>query len=175
MSIFLSSSQLFTLLYFMFLHLSFSIIDSSLFVYHAKETIAYLLLYANDIVFSGNNESFLNQFTKSLSIEFELQDLGQLCYLLGLQVYHTTNDMFITQTRYAIELLHKHNMYNAKSCRLHVPTLTFLLMMGTFLSICTEALQKLHTCNLHISLFLITLCYLLFALRCLSILSPVFL
>ena len=56
----------------MFLHLSFSIIDSSLFVYHAKETIAYLLLYANDIVFSGNNESFLNQFTKSLSIEFEL-------------------------------------------------------------------------------------------------------
>uniref|UniRef100_A0A2N9GLJ8 Reverse transcriptase Ty1/copia-type domain-containing protein n=1 Tax=Fagus sylvatica TaxID=28930 RepID=A0A2N9GLJ8_FAGSY len=68
------------------LHLGFiaSIADSSLFIYHHQQVIAYLLLYVDDIVLTSNSTYFLDNLIIQLRKVFDLKDLGTLHYFLGL-------------------------------------------------------------------------------------------
>lgn len=42
--------------------------------------------------------------------EFEMKDLGLMHYFLGLEVYQDDSQIFITQTKYVNDLLHKFGM-----------------------------------------------------------------
>uniref|UniRef100_A0A2N9IZG0 Reverse transcriptase Ty1/copia-type domain-containing protein n=1 Tax=Fagus sylvatica TaxID=28930 RepID=A0A2N9IZG0_FAGSY len=59
--------------------------DYSLFIYRTKTTIAYLLLYVDDIVLTSNTPTFFDQLIQHLSSVFELKDLGPLHYFLVIQ------------------------------------------------------------------------------------------
>jgi transposase InsO family protein len=91
--------------------------DSSLFTYKAGSVIAFLLLYVDDIVLTGNNSSFITQLISALSKVFELKDMGSLSYFLGLQIQRSTQGLTITQTKYATDFLTKHNMVNCSPCK----------------------------------------------------------
>jgi hypothetical protein len=91
--------------------------DSSLFTYKDGSVIAFLLLYVDDIVLTGNNSSFITQLILNLSKVFELKDMGTLSYFLGLQIQRSTKGLTITQTKYAIDLLTKHNMVHCSPCK----------------------------------------------------------
>jgi hypothetical protein len=99
------------------LHLGFtaSTADSSLFIYKTHTVIAYLLLYVDDIVLTSNTPSFLDHLIQQLSTVFDLKDLGNLHYFLGLQVSRTATSLFIRQTKYAQDLLKRHNMLDCKA------------------------------------------------------------
>uniref|UniRef100_A0A2N9HYA6 Reverse transcriptase Ty1/copia-type domain-containing protein n=1 Tax=Fagus sylvatica TaxID=28930 RepID=A0A2N9HYA6_FAGSY len=101
------------------LHLSFtaSSIDSFLFIFQDKQVIAYLLFYVDDIVLTSNTLAYLDQLIKSLSSIFELKDLGNLSYFLGLQVTRTSQALYLSQTKYATNLLHKHHMFDTKPAK----------------------------------------------------------
>ena len=88
--------------------------DSSLFIYKTKTTIAYLLLYVDDIVLTSNTPTFLDQLIQHLSFVFDLKDLGSLNYFLGIQVTRDSAGLHLSQAKYASNLLHKHNMFNTK-------------------------------------------------------------
>jgi hypothetical protein len=98
------------------LHLGFtaSTADSSLFIYKNQSVIAYLLLYVDDIVLTSNTPPYLDHLINQLNTVFDLKDLGTLHYFLGLQVSRTTNSLYIKQTKYAHDLLKKHNMLDCK-------------------------------------------------------------
>jgi hypothetical protein len=102
-----------------FLNLGFisSSADSSLFIYRDGPTIAFLLLYVDDIVLTGNNSSFLTQLIHNLSKVFELKDMGTLSYFLGLQITRSSKGLTLTQTKYATDLLTKHNMLQCSPCK----------------------------------------------------------
>jgi hypothetical protein len=91
--------------------------DSSLFIYRAGPTIAFLLLYVDDIVLTGNNSSFLTQLIHNLGKVFELKDMGTLSYFLGLQITRSSKGLTLTQTKYATDLLTKHNMLQCSPCK----------------------------------------------------------
>jgi hypothetical protein len=88
--------------------------DSSLFVYHTTLGTIYLLLYVDDIVITGSNTSLVHQFIASLSNEFSLKDLGALHYFLGVEVQPTDQGLLLIQTKYAIDLLQRASMVDAK-------------------------------------------------------------
>uniref|UniRef100_A0A2N9GG32 Integrase catalytic domain-containing protein n=1 Tax=Fagus sylvatica TaxID=28930 RepID=A0A2N9GG32_FAGSY len=92
--------------------------DSSLFIYKAGSTIAFLLLYVDDIVLTGNNPQFISQLIVNLSKVFELKDMGTLSYFLGLQIQRSITSLSLTQTKYATNLLTKHNMLNCSPCKI---------------------------------------------------------
>uniref|UniRef100_A0A2N9IQM4 Integrase catalytic domain-containing protein n=1 Tax=Fagus sylvatica TaxID=28930 RepID=A0A2N9IQM4_FAGSY len=98
------------------LHLGFtaSTADSSLFIYKNESVIAYLLLYVDDIVLTSNTPTYLDHLITQLNTVFDLKDLGTLHYFLGLQVSRTPNNLYIKQTKYAYDLLKKHNMLDCK-------------------------------------------------------------
>jgi hypothetical protein len=60
--------------------------DTSLFIYHHDDGVAYLLLYDDDIVPAASNPQLLQRIITSLQQEFAMKDLGQLHHFLGVTV-----------------------------------------------------------------------------------------
>ena len=67
-------------------HLGFiaSSADSNPFILHHGSFVVYLLLYLDDIIVTENDPSFIDQLITSLSVVFDLKDLGPLIFFLGL-------------------------------------------------------------------------------------------
>uniref|UniRef100_A0A2N9G1P2 Integrase catalytic domain-containing protein n=1 Tax=Fagus sylvatica TaxID=28930 RepID=A0A2N9G1P2_FAGSY len=93
-----------------------SLADPSLFVYKNGSTVIYLLLYVDDIILTGSVPAAIQELIRGLAQAFELKDLGPLKYFLGLQVDYTTSGLLVHQTKYATDLLDKHNMSTCKPC-----------------------------------------------------------
>jgi hypothetical protein len=48
------------------------------------------------------------------SLISEMKDLGMMHYLSGLEVWHRTDEIFLSQGKYTIEILKKFGMLNCK-------------------------------------------------------------
>lgn len=58
----------------------------------------------------------MSNFTQRLHHTFALKDLGPLHFFLGIQVVRTPSGFFLTQSKYATDLLAKFSMDKVKSC-----------------------------------------------------------
>nr|GEW65866.1 hypothetical protein [Tanacetum cinerariifolium] len=94
---------------------------------------AYLLLYVDDIMLTASSETLLQQTIRSLHQEFSMTDLGYLNYLMGTSVTRDSSGMFLSQRKYAIDILKRAGMVSYNSSRTpvdieygdHVSDLTF--------------------------------------------------
>uniref|UniRef100_A0A2N9E312 Integrase catalytic domain-containing protein n=1 Tax=Fagus sylvatica TaxID=28930 RepID=A0A2N9E312_FAGSY len=112
-----------------------SLADPSLFVYKNGSTVIYLLLYVDDIILTGSVPAAIQELIRDLAQAFELKDLGPLKYFLGLQVEYTPSGLLVHQTKYATDLLAKHNMSTCKPCSTpFVPPSTSVLTESSLLS-----------------------------------------
>nr|GEW86274.1 ribonuclease H-like domain-containing protein [Tanacetum cinerariifolium] len=84
--------------------------DSSLFIYKQGDDTAFLLLYVDDIVLTTSSDCLLQQIIASLHREFSMTDLGALNYFLGISVTHDSSGMFLSQRKYAMEILERAHM-----------------------------------------------------------------
>jgi hypothetical protein len=91
-----------------------SLADSSLFVFQHECHTIYFLLYVDDIVVTGSDDRLLQSFIDALSRGFDIKDLGNLHYFLGLQVTSHNKGVHISQLKYAYDLLVKHDMLLSK-------------------------------------------------------------
>lgn len=60
--------------------------DSSLFVYSNNGVCAYVLIYVDDILITGNSDNIIQDFINKLHLQFALKQLGALEYFHGLEV-----------------------------------------------------------------------------------------
>ncbi|GKA08398.1 retrovirus-related pol polyprotein from transposon RE1 [Tanacetum coccineum] len=88
--------------------------DTSLFVFTKDSCIMYLLVYVDDLILTGNNESLLTSFTTRLNQEFAIKDLGDLSYFLGLEVSYTNDGLFLSQAKYATDVLTRAALLDSK-------------------------------------------------------------
>lgn len=87
----------------------------------------YLLLYVDNILLTASSTSFLQQITTTLGVEFSITDMGDLNYFLGVSVItRDTTGMFLSQRKYALEILTRANVLNCKSARTLTDTLAKL-------------------------------------------------
>ncbi|GJU61841.1 ribonuclease H-like domain-containing protein [Tanacetum coccineum] len=86
--------------------------DSSLFVFHRGSDIAYLLLYMDDIILTASSSAFLQRIIASLHNEFAMKDLGSLNYFLGISAQRSTSGLFLSQSKFAEEILERAHMQN---------------------------------------------------------------
>ncbi|GJT39854.1 ribonuclease H-like domain-containing protein [Tanacetum coccineum] len=96
--------------------------DSSLFIYQHGTEVAYLLIYVDDIVLTASSTDLLQRIISSLHKEFDMTDLGALNYFLGISVTRDARGMFLSQKKYAMELLERAHMSNCNSTRTPVDT-----------------------------------------------------
>ncbi|GKD86994.1 ribonuclease H-like domain-containing protein, partial [Tanacetum coccineum] len=83
---------------------------------------AYLLLYVDDIVLTASSESLLQQIIRSLHQEFAMTDLSSLNYFLGISVTRDSSGLFLSQKKYAIELLDRAYMDHCNPSRTPIDT-----------------------------------------------------
>ena len=69
-------------------------------------------LYVDDLIFTGNLN--LELFKEVMKKEFDMSDLGTMKYFLGIQVNQSNDGIFISQSKYAKDVLKKFNMLNSK-------------------------------------------------------------
>ena len=72
-------------------------------------------LYVDDIVVTSNDDRLLQIFIDALGRGFEIKDLSNLHYFLGLQVTSQNKGVHISQLKYTYDLLVKHDMLLSKS------------------------------------------------------------
>ncbi|XP_068661887.1 uncharacterized mitochondrial protein AtMg00810-like [Aristolochia californica] len=103
------------------IHLGFhcSHADPSLFVFHRHSNILYLLLYVNNIIIMGNNPSLLDSFATKLHSEFATKNLRSLSYFLGLEATPTADGLFLSQLKYARDILARAQLLDSKP--VHTP------------------------------------------------------
>lgn len=95
--------------------------DPSLFVFHKGQDTILLLLYVDDILLTGNSDLLLTQLITSLSSTFHMKDLGCIHYFLGIEAKHTPEELFLCQTKYAVDLLERANMKECKPISTPLP------------------------------------------------------
>jgi hypothetical protein len=73
-----------------------------------------LVLYVDDLILTGSDSKLLNHGKTIIKKKFEMTDLGFLHYFLGLQVLQTNEGIFISQSKYACDLLCRFHMDDCK-------------------------------------------------------------
>jgi hypothetical protein len=84
--------------------------------------MAYLLLYVDDIILTTSSDNLRQSIISLLSSEFAMKDLGHLSYFLGITVTHHSQGLFLSQKKYAEEILTRAGMSSCKSCPTPVDT-----------------------------------------------------
>ncbi|BBN68061.1 transposable element gene, partial [Prunus dulcis] len=66
----------------------------------------------DDLLFTGNDEAMFVEFKSSMMSEFDMTDLGKMRYFLGIEVVQSSCGIFISQRKYAQEVLERFQMSN---------------------------------------------------------------
>jgi hypothetical protein len=101
---------------------SHSVCDNSLFTYHNGDDTAYILLYVDDIILTASSDTLRQSIMSKLSSEFAMKDLGPLSYFLGISVTRHSGGMFLSQHKYAEEIIERASMSSCKPVSTSVDT-----------------------------------------------------
>ena len=80
--------------------------NHTLFIKHSVTgTITVLLIYIDEILITRGDVEEVHRLTKALSRQFEMKELGQLKYFLGIEVAYSKEDISLRQHKYTLDLL----------------------------------------------------------------------
>ena len=75
--------------------------EPTLYIKIENRNVLIVVLYVDDLVFTGNEKVVIGEFKEVMKSEFEMTDLGLLKYVLGIEVKQMHDDIFISQEKYA--------------------------------------------------------------------------
>ncbi|CAL2227907.1 unnamed protein product [Prunus armeniaca] len=79
--------------------------DHTLFIKHRVGTVTLLIIYVDDMIMTGDDTIEIKELHKRLASEFEMKDLGNLKYFLGVEVTRSKHGLFLSQRKYVMDLL----------------------------------------------------------------------
>ncbi|KAJ4820740.1 polyprotein [Rhynchospora pubera] len=78
-----------------------------------EEGLVAVCLYVDDMIYFGTNDAMVREFKEQMMAVFEMTDLGKMHYFLGLEVEQEEGRIFISQRKYATDLVAK---FGLKGC-----------------------------------------------------------
>ena len=89
--------------------------DHVLFIKHSTTgAVTLLLVYVDDILITGGDAAEIHQLTTALSGQFEMKELGQLKYFLGIEVAYSKEGISLSQHKYTLDLLQETGQLGCK-------------------------------------------------------------
>nr|GEY61923.1 putative ribonuclease H-like domain-containing protein [Tanacetum cinerariifolium] len=79
-------------------------IDQTLFIKKQKGDILLVQIYVDDIIFGATNKDLCKAFVKVMKDKFQMSSMGELTFLLGLQVKQKKDGIFISQDKYIAKI-----------------------------------------------------------------------
>lgn len=89
--------------------------DSALFIRRSPSGIIILLLYVDDMVITGDDTSGISDLQDYLRRHFDMKSLGQLRYFLGLEISDSADGIYLSQAKYASDLISRAGMTDSKT------------------------------------------------------------
>ena len=89
--------------------------DHTLFYRHSDCRITILAIYVDDIIITGDDDVEILRLKKNLSKEFEVKDLGQLRYFLGIKIARSPKGIVLSQRKYVLDLLSDTGMLGCRA------------------------------------------------------------
>src|ERR1044072_5536153 len=96
--------------------------DKTLFVKKDKGKLMITQIYVDDIVFGGMSSQMVEHFVQQMKSEFEMSLVGELNCFLGVQVKQMEDSIFVSQSKYAKNIVKKFGLENASHKRTPAPT-----------------------------------------------------
>eukprot|EP00253_Pinus_taeda_P029526 PITA_29526 len=83
-------------------------------MFDEKGKIVLISLYVDDLIITGNADELIKEIKEQMSHVFEMKDLGELDYCLGLEVWRDSGQTFLSHGKYVKILLKKFRMDQCK-------------------------------------------------------------
>ena len=81
--------------------------DQTLFIKRKDNELIVAQVYVDDIIFRLTRDELAHSFSKLMQAEFEMSMIGELTHFLGLQIRPQESSIFISQSKYAKNLVKK--------------------------------------------------------------------
>src|SRR6266498_4672036 len=81
--------------------------DHTVFYWHSGNHVTILAVYVDDIIITGDDTLEISRLKKNLNKEFEVKDLGQLRYFLGIEIARSPKGIVLSQRKYVLDLLNE--------------------------------------------------------------------
>jgi hypothetical protein len=108
------------------IRMDFTALDSDHCVYvrHQGAEVLYIVLYVDDLLLIGSSLAEVKQLKEDLSARFEMKDLGEAKYVLGLQITRNrrTRTLSLSQSGYIRRLLERYGMSSCNNAPTPLPT-----------------------------------------------------
>ena len=73
-----------------------------------------MIVYVDDIILTGDDMTEIERLKKALASEFEIKDLGELKYFLGMEFARSKKGIFVSQRKYVLDLLKETGLMGCK-------------------------------------------------------------
>ena len=89
--------------------------DHTLFIKHSNDgKMSILIVYVDDIILTGNDLKEMETLKMKLATEFEVKDLGEMRYFLGMEIARSKKGISVSQRKYILDLLQDTGMSACK-------------------------------------------------------------
>ncbi|GJX67111.1 putative ribonuclease H-like domain-containing protein [Tanacetum coccineum] len=90
-------------------------IDQTLFIRKHKGEFLLVQVYVDDIIFGSSNPKLCREFETLMHDKFKMSAMGELNFFLGLQVLQKKDGIFLSQDKYAVDILKKFGLSDVRS------------------------------------------------------------
>lgn len=94
--------------------------DYSLFILDQNKNLTFLVVYVDDIVITGTNEDAIEILKNKLKVLFRIKDLGELHYFLEIEVSHSSQGIYLSQKKYALDILSENGLLGSKPSKIPI-------------------------------------------------------
>ncbi|KAL1213817.1 Retrovirus-related Pol polyprotein from transposon RE2 [Cardamine amara subsp. amara] len=91
--------------------------DHTLFTLQSSKGIIVVLVYVDDLIISGNDKEGIQETKTYLKTIFDIKDLGELKYFLGIEVCRSPEGLFLSQRKYTLDMLAETGKLGAKPAK----------------------------------------------------------
>ncbi|TYK28190.1 putative gag-pol polyprotein [Cucumis melo var. makuwa] len=96
--------------------------DKTLFIHRTNDELIVAQIYVDDVIFGGFSQDLIDNFINIMISKFEMSMVGELSCFLGLQIKQKSEGIFISQEKYAKNIIKKFGLEQSRHKR--TPTVT---------------------------------------------------
>ncbi|XP_058768547.1 uncharacterized mitochondrial protein AtMg00810-like [Vicia villosa] len=89
--------------------------EYGVYMQHYDSNMNLVCLFVDDILVTGSCTEVLMKFKEVLMNEFEMTDLGNMVYFLGMEILYSNKGIILHQLKYELELLKRFKLQNCKT------------------------------------------------------------
>ena len=89
----------------------------TLFIKREDGKLIVAQVYVDEIIFRSTKDELAHSFSKLMQAKFEMSMIGELIHFLGLQIRQQDSGIFLSQSKYARNLVKKFGLESASSIR----------------------------------------------------------